>query len=47
MNERGSRLDLRWIAEKDETVVLTLAIVDASTGWALASKVEHQQKLRR
>jgi hypothetical protein len=47
MDDGGLRLDLKMLVEKDETVVLTLAIVDGSTGWALASKVEHQQKLHR
>jgi hypothetical protein len=47
LNGRGRRLDLRLPAKNDETVALTLAIVDAATGWALTSKIEHQQKLRR
>ncbi|HEY8996178.1 MAG TPA: hypothetical protein VIM71_16045, partial [Lacunisphaera sp.] len=47
MNDQIRRLDLKSSSEKDDTMVLTIALVDAVTGWALASKIEHQHKARR
>jgi hypothetical protein len=47
MNAPGRRLDLRLPAEREETVVIAIALVDDSTGWAFSSTIEHQQRTHR
>ncbi len=43
----GQRLDLRLPTGLDETVVLKVALVDESTGWALSGMIEQQQRAHR